>query len=66
MKAKEFMRILDANDLRVFTINDAVKIIGKPSNYVSLFLSKVDSIIRLERGKYYVKGTDPTEVASNV
>lgn len=66
MKAKEFLHILGANDLKTFTINDAVKIIGKRANYVSLFLSKIDSIKHLERGKYYVEGTDPAEVASNI
>ena len=66
MKAKDFMRVLNDNNLKVFTLNDAVKIIRKPSNYVSLFLSKIDSIKHLERGKYYVEGTDPAEIASNV
>jgi len=58
--------MLNNNNLKVFTLNDAVKIIRKPSNYVSLFLSKIDSIKHLERGKYYVDGTDPVEIASNV
>ena len=66
MKAKDFIRALNTNGLKVFTLNDAVKIIGKSSNYVSLFLSGIDSIKHLERGKYYVEGTDPAEVASNV
>ena len=66
MKAKDLMRVLNDNNLKVFTVNDAVKIIRKPSNYVSLFLSGIDSIKHLERGKYYVEGTDPVEVASNV
>ena len=66
MKAKDFTRIINENNLKVFTLNDAVKIIRKPSNYVSLFLSKIDSIKHLERGKYYIDGADPVEVASNV
>ena len=60
------MRALNNYNLKVFTLNDAVKIIRKPSNYVSLFLSKIDSIKHLERGKYYVEGTDPAEIASNI
>ncbi len=66
MKAKDFVRALNAKNLNVFTLNDAVKIIGKPSNYVSLFLSGIDLVKHQERGKYYLDGTDPIEVASNV
>jgi predicted transcriptional regulator of viral defense system len=66
MREKEFINALISNNIRVFTLNDAVKIIRKPSGYVSLFLSKLDSIKRIERNKYYVRGTDPAEIASNI
>lgn len=66
MKAREFLRALESNGLKTFDLNDAVKIIRKPAGYVSMFLSSIGEIKRIERGKYYVDGTDPYVIASNL
>ncbi len=66
MKAREFMRMLDSNKIHVFTLSEAAKIINKTPSYVSLFLSSLDGIKRIERGKYYVEGADPNLIASNI
>ncbi len=65
MKSADFLEALAGSGIAVFTINDAVKIIGKKSNYVSLFLSKNKKFGRIEKGKYYVKGSSIYEIASN-
>lgn len=50
----------------VFSVYDMAKIIGKPTAYASLVLSKNKKIERIERGKYAIVGTDIYRIASNL
>ena len=65
-KMYDLIERLSAMGKNVFTVNDASKLTGKKTLYMSLMLSKNKYIDRIERGKYYLKGTDILEVASNV
>ena len=66
------MKMSDAIDTLVrlnkpmFSVYDMAKIMGKPTNYTSLVLSKNKKIERIERGKYALAGTDIYKIASNI
>jgi len=66
MKLSEALHYLERSGKRVFSIYDAAKVMGKPTAYASLLLSKGKDVERLERGRYFVKGTDMYEIASNI
>ena len=66
MKTTEFNDYLYRNNIHVFTIADAAKIIGKPKAYTSLFLFRNKSLKRAERGIYYTKEATEYEIASNI
>jgi predicted transcriptional regulator of viral defense system len=66
MRSEEFIKMINAAGSGVFSIDDAAFIIGKPKSYVSLFLSKNRHIGRIERGKYYIKGSNIYQIASNI
>lgn len=58
-------RLLESN-VKVFTIHEASKLLGKPHKYTSLILSRSDKLRRVERGVYFIKGADIYEIASNI
>ncbi len=66
MKAESLVALLAENGMRVFTVKDAGKLMGKSPKYASLFLSRAKGVRRLERGKYYIDGTGIYEIASHV
>ena len=66
MHLKDILDELSRLGKNVFTTYDVAKLIGKPTPYTSLILSKSKYITRIERGKYYINGTDPYEIASSV
>ena len=49
-----------------FTVGDAAKAMHKSAAYASLVLSTNKKVKRLVKGLYYVRGTSPYELASNV
>jgi len=66
MKMSNVLNTLEKSGKRVFSIYDAAKVMGKPTAYASLLLSKSRDVERLERGRYFIKGTDMYEIASNI
>lgn len=66
MKAEDLTKMLNDYDMHVFTISEAAQLLKKSDKYVSLFLSKIHCIKRLERGKYYLDGTSMYEIASHI
>lgn len=66
MKTTEFNEYLSRNNIHVFTVADAAKIIGKPKGYTSLFLFRNKALKRAERGIYYTKDASEYEIASNI
>ncbi len=69
MKSEEFMDALRSQDTPVFASQDAARMLGKGTKYTALFLGRLfdkGRIMRVERGKYYVKGTSVYAVASNI
>jgi predicted transcriptional regulator of viral defense system len=66
MKTTEFNSYLSKNNIHVFTIADAAKIIGKSKAYTALFLFRNKALKSVERGIYYTKDAGEYEVASNI
>lgn len=66
MKSADILSYLRNNKIGAFSIYDIAKLTGKNTKYTSLFLSKISTIKRIERGKYYVEGTDIYEIASHI
>jgi len=66
MKTAELLEELKGHGLYVFSIYDAAKLMQKSIAYASLFLSKSKEFVRIEKGKYAIKDTDPFIVASNI
>jgi predicted transcriptional regulator of viral defense system len=66
MKISNVINMLEKSGKRVFSIYDAAKVMGKPTAYASLMLSKSEYVERIERGKYFIKGTSIYEIASNI
>jgi len=66
MKTSEFNEYLSRNNIHVFTIADAAKIIGKSRAYTSLFLFRNKALRLAERGIYYTKDATEYEIASNI
>lgn len=66
MRSEEFIEKISTKKSGVFSIDDAALIIGKPKTYVSLFLSKNKHVRRIVRGRYYVKGSNIYQIASNL
>ncbi len=60
---------LASHNKKVFTINDAARIMNKRRRYVSKLLSGNRKVGRIERGKYYLKdreSRDMYEIASQI
>ncbi len=69
MKAEKFAQEIKSRNMPVFTTRDAARIIGKKDKYASLFLGRMvgrSLLNRLEKGKYYLPGSDAYSVASNI
>ncbi len=66
MKLSDVIDRLARSGIRVFTIYDIAKMLGKSTAYASLLLSKSKKVHRIERGKYYIDGTGKYEIASNI
>ena len=70
MQTVEFLRFLEDTGMRVFNVNDAVKILHHKRDYTKLFLHRCASrglIDRAERGLYYLKGkSNEYEIASGI
>lgn len=49
-----------------FTVRDVAKAMHKSTAYASMVLSTSKRVRRLERGVYYIPGTSPYELASNI
>jgi predicted transcriptional regulator of viral defense system len=62
----EFTKNLEKLRIGIFTANDARRILGKPQNYVNLFLyrlSKKGLIIRISKSRYALGGASKLELA---
>jgi Predicted transcriptional regulator len=59
---------LASHNKRVFSINDAAKAMGKSKRYATKLLSSNKEVERIERGKYYIKTSNPDiyEIASQI
>jgi len=66
MKNYELEEELRLNGLGVFTPKDVARLTLKPINYIYLLLHKSKRFIRIEKGLYCLKGTDPLAVASSI
>ena len=69
MHYRKFQDIIDLmldRGIHVFNINDVSKLLNKPHKYVSLLINKNKKITKIENGKYYLRGADIYEIASNV
>ena len=66
MKSYELEEELRLNGLSVFTPKDVARLTSKPINYIYLLLHKSKRFIRIEKGLYCLKGTDPLGVASSI
>lgn len=70
MQIQEFLSFLRDNEMPVFNINEAERIIQKDRSYVKLFLHRCieqNVLGRAVRGVYYLKeGTNELEIASGV
>jgi predicted transcriptional regulator of viral defense system len=68
MQTSVFIETLRKNNISVFRLNDAAKILRKPRRYVALFLHRAVErgfIKRAEKGLYYpVRGTNEYIIAS--
>ena len=65
----KFQDILDGmldRGIRVFNLNDIAKLMNKPRNYASLMVNKSKKVMTIENGRYYLKGADIYEIASNI
>ncbi|MEW5936626.1 MAG: hypothetical protein AB1665_02250 [Candidatus Thermoplasmatota archaeon] len=69
MKQIEFTERLKDLGLEIFTVADAVRVSGGKKDSVYLFLSRLAGrrqIIRIEKGKYALKGVEPRIAATNL
>ncbi len=69
MKEAQFIREIKSLNIPIFSVKEVSIIIKKDSKYTSLYLSRLvnrGELARIEKGKYYVRGTSPYAVASNI
>jgi len=62
----EFAKNLERLRLGIFTTNDAIRIVGKPKNYVNLFLHRLYKkglIARISKSRYALAGAGKLELA---
>jgi predicted transcriptional regulator of viral defense system len=68
MKSSEFIEILKNSKNSVFTFSQLATILGKKEEYAKVFINRLaeKGLLRLERSKYTLKGTNPFLIASNI
>ena len=68
MKSSEFIEILKNSKSSVFAFSQLARILGKKEEYAKVFISRLaeKELLRLERNKYTLKGTNPFLIASNI
>lgn len=66
MMTDKFNQILESEGIDVFSINDATRIIKKPSHYTTIFLSRDRYLKRAVRGIYYTQNASEYEAASSI
>ncbi len=66
MKTDEFNSFLQRNNIEVFTLAEASRIISKPAHYTALFLKRDRLVRRALRGLYYIYGADEYAIASRI
>ncbi len=69
MKSIDFIRRVQRSGNPIITTTQAARIMNKDRAYASLFLARLcnkGELEALERGKYYVPGTNAYQIASNV
>jgi predicted transcriptional regulator of viral defense system len=68
MKSTEFIEMLKSSKSSVFTFSQLARILGKSEEYAKVFINRLTGkeLLRLEKNKYTLKGTNPFSVASNI
>lgn len=66
MKTQDLIDRLVKSGKSVFTIEEVAMLSGKKEAYLSRLLPTNRKIIRIERGKYFIEGTDILQIASNI
>lgn len=66
MQYSEFLSILKANGIAVFTVSEAAKMLGKTNQYAAKFLQNREGIEHIEKGKYCVSGASEDAIASHI
>jgi predicted transcriptional regulator of viral defense system len=68
MKSSEFIEILKNSKNSVFTFSQLARILEKREEYAKVFINRLTEreLLRLEKNKYTLKGTNPFLVASNI
>lgn len=66
MQYSEFLSILKANGIAVFTVGEAAKMLGKTNQYAAKFLQNREGIEHIEKGKYCVSGASEDAIASHI
>jgi predicted transcriptional regulator of viral defense system len=66
MQYSEFLTLLKANGIAVFTVSDAAKMLGKTNQYAAKFLQKRNGIEHIEKGKYCISGASEDAIASHI
>lgn len=69
MNQANLIGFFDQRGMHVFTLNDAVRVMGRKRNYVWLALSRMvsrNALHRAERGIYYTDRAGTLEIASNI
>ena len=68
MRAEEIIKELEKSKLSVFTFLDLTKLLSKDENYVKVFVHRLTNkkLLRIEKNKYALKGTNPFLIATNL
>lgn len=69
MKAVHFIDLLDDLGARVFTFNEACRVLGGTKAYCKTFMHRLVArgmVFQVEKGKYHLKKAAPLEIASNL
>lgn len=69
MRSDEFVAFLKERGIYVFTVKEAAGILNRPAPYATKFIQRcldIESIERIEKGKYCIKKTPIDIVASHI
>lgn len=68
MKTEEIIKELEKLKFPVFTLLDLTKLLNKDENYVKVFIHRLTNkkLLRIEKNKYALKGTNPFLIATNL